>query len=145
MMLRQAQKADIAAIAQIMGDWCEETSYIPSLHTRNEDLAFMTKVVATQDVVVAEQDRQVQGFIARDGPEIGQLFLAAPARGNGIGRQLLALMQARSDRLGLWCFQANDGARRFYERHGFRVSRMTNGEGNEESLPDIRYIWQAQQ
>jgi hypothetical protein len=38
----------------------------------------------------------------------------------------------------LWTFQANLGARRFYERHGCRQVRRTDGD-NEENLPDILY------
>lgn len=38
----------------------------------------------------------------------------------------------------LWTFQANLGARRFYERHGCRETRRSDG-GNEENLPGILY------
>jgi len=43
--------------------------------------------------------------------------------------------------LELWTFQVNDGARRFYERHGFRAVEVTDGAGNEERQPDVRYAW----
>lgn len=39
----------------------------------------------------------------------------------------------------LHCFQANSGARRFYERHGFQAEAFGDGSGNEENLPDILY------
>jgi hypothetical protein len=42
--------------------------------------------------------------------------------------------------LRLWTFQANAGARRFYERHGFGATEFTAGD-NEEGAPDIRYEW----
>ncbi|SFR56338.1 L-amino acid N-acyltransferase YncA [Yoonia tamlensis] len=142
MKLRAATAADIPKIAQIMGDWCADTPYIPALHTRDQDRNFITKVVATQDVLVADHNG-VQGFIARDGEDIEQLYVAAGARGRGIGSALLAAMKARSDRLELWCFQANTGARRFYERQGFSAGRMTDGASNQEKLPDIRYLWRA--
>ena len=41
----------------------------------------------------------------------------------------------------LWVFQANAGARRFYERHGLRVVRLTDGAANEEKTPDALYEW----
>lgn len=141
MILRQAIKADVNATAKILGDWCEETPYIPPLHTREEDQGFMQKVIETQDVLVAEITGDIQGFIARDQTEIGQFYLAPEARGQGIGTALMAEMMDRSDQLWLWCFQANTGARRFYERQGFAVDHMTDGAGNEENLPDIRYVW----
>ncbi len=37
--------------------------------------------------------------------------------------------------------QRNNRARAFYERHGFRVARMTDGADNEEREPDILYVW----
>ena len=143
MKLRAATKTDIEAIAKIMGDWCADTPYIPALHTRDQDRKFIAGVVARQDVLVAD-DNGVQGFIAREGTEIDQLYLAQAARGRGMGRALLDEMKTRSAQLELWCFQENTGARRFYERHGFTVDRMTDGAGNQEKRPDIRYVWNAQ-
>ncbi len=143
MILRQATSADVDTTAQILGDWCEATPYIPPLHTRDEDRQFLQTVIKTQDVLIAETAGEVQGFIARDGMEIGQFYLAPSARGQGVGTALMAEMMDRSDQLWLWCFQANTGAQRFYERQGFKVDHMTDGVGNEENLPDIRYVWRA--
>jgi len=42
----------------------------------------------------------------------------------------------------LWTFQVNEAAARFYERHGFVAAERTDGAGNEERSPDIRYTWQ---
>ena len=36
-------------------------------------------------------------------------------------------------------FQANSGARRFYERRGFVAVEFTDGESNEERCPDVLY------
>ncbi len=143
MILRQATGADVNATAKILGDWCEETPYIPPLHTREEDRGFMQKVIDTQDVLVTETNGDVQGFIARDQTEIGQFYLAPGARGQGAGTAMMAEMKTRSDQLWLWCFQANTEARRFYDRQGFVMDHMTDGVGNEENLPDIRYVWRA--
>jgi hypothetical protein len=41
----------------------------------------------------------------------------------------------------LWTFQANTGARRFYERHGCKAVEFTDGRRNEEKLPDVLYAW----
>ena len=41
----------------------------------------------------------------------------------------------------LWTFQQNARARRFYEERGFRAVEFTDGEGNEEKTPDVRYEW----
>jgi hypothetical protein len=44
-------------------------------------------------------------------------------------------------RLELWTFQRNANARRFYETHGFRCARLTDGRDNEEHEPDALYEW----
>ena len=54
----------------------------------------------------------------------------------------MALAKERSPGgLGLWTFQVNKPAHRFYERHGFAVVRYTDGSDNEEREPDVRYEW----
>ena len=45
--------------------------------------------------------------------------------------------------LQLWTFQVNEAARRFYERQGFVAAESTDGSGNEERSPDVRYTWSA--
>jgi GNAT superfamily N-acetyltransferase len=63
--------------------------------------------------------------------------------GRGLGPQLLNLAKDHNpDGLELWTFQANTGARRFYERHGF-VTVGTTDADNDEGAPDVRYHWQA--
>ena len=41
--------------------------------------------------------------------------------------------------LRLYTFQSNEGARRFYERHGFAAVAFGDGSDNEEREPDVRY------
>ena len=41
----------------------------------------------------------------------------------------------------LWTFQQNDRARRFYEARGFEAVEFTDGSGNKERQPDVRYVW----
>ena len=43
--------------------------------------------------------------------------------------------------LGLWTFQVNSAAVRFYRRHGFRETLRTDGSHNEEQEPDVRMEW----
>lgn len=141
MTLRQASPADVPAMATILGNWFAATDFVPRLHTEEEDRWFLNRLLDDADVVVAAEGTVLQGFIARTDTEISQLYVEENARGRGIGGQLLDLMKGRSDHLALWCFQANAGARRFYEHHGFRVTDYTDGRGNEEHTPDMRYEW----
>jgi GNAT superfamily N-acetyltransferase len=73
---------------------------------------------------------------------VEQLYVDPEHTGAGIGSRLIELAKDRSPAgLQLWTFQANEGARRFYERHGFTVVELTDGAGNEEHQPDVRYAW----
>lgn len=55
-------------------------------------------------------------------------------------RPLIAASQNRDGPVvRLYTFQANQGARRFHERHGFRVVGFGDGSGNEEGVPDPLY------
>jgi ribosomal protein S18 acetylase RimI-like enzyme len=51
--------------------------------------------------------------------------------------------QRQPEGLQLWAFQSNARARRFYERHGFEAVEFTDGNGNEERWPDVRYVVRA--
>jgi GNAT superfamily N-acetyltransferase len=75
---------------------------------------------------------------------IEQLYAQPGCTGQGLGTRLLEQALAElhaqgADTVRLWCFQANTGARRFYERHGFVAVEFTNGSGNEEGVPDVLY------
>ena len=94
------------------------------------------------DVWVADQDDRVVGFIACSPTTVEQLYIDPEHTGGGIGSFLLRT--AEDHRLGgldLWTFQVNDGARRFYARHGFTEVELTDGSGNEEGQPDVRLVW----
>ena len=49
--------------------------------------------------------------------------------------------ELRPGGLQLWVFQKNTGAIRFYERHGFRLVKLTDGAENMEREPDALYAW----
>jgi GNAT superfamily N-acetyltransferase len=67
---------------------------------------------------------------------------AAHGAAGALGRRLLDLAKERADGLlELWTFQVNAPARRFYERNGFVAVELTDGTGNEEREPDMRYRW----
>ena len=82
------------------------------------------------------------GILVLRGDWIDQLYVDPDLTGRGIGVGLLHLAKReRPHGLRLWTFVSNDGAKRFYERHGFREVKRTNGSRNEERAPDIQYVW----
>jgi len=94
---------------------------------------------------VATVEDSVVGMMVLHGGELGQLYLDPPWRGSGIGDRLVKLAKKRCPTgLALWTFQVNGPAQRFYERHGFVAVERTDGRGNEEHEPDIRFIWRPE-
>lgn len=139
--LRPAVPEDAHVLGTIIGDWVRETGWMPALHTREADRAFVLGLIRETAVTVAEEGRPV-GFLAREGEQVRALCLAPGARGRGVGRALLGAAKAASPRLRLWTFEANAGARRFYAREGFEEVRRTDGSRNEERLPDVCLDWE---
>ena len=89
---------------------------------------------------VVRRDARTIGFIACHREVLVALYVARDARGQGVGKALLDHAKRNHDRIALWVFEENDGARRFYAREGFREDGRTAGN-NEEGLPDIRMVW----
>lgn len=116
--------------------------WLAGLHTPEEDTSYFREHVfrdcAVWGVFAGEA---LAGMIAFRPGWVDQLYVLSEYQGKGIGHTLLALAQADSDELQLWTFQKNDAARRFYEKHGFAAVEFTDGTGNEEREPDMRYRW----
>ncbi len=141
MRLETAQPGDARALARIMGGWIQETPWIPQMHTPEQDRRHLERLIDRMDVMVARNWRGPWGFLARDGAKVQAFYLAPRVRGRGLGGRMMAATQAQVPRLELWCFQANEGALRFYARHGFTEVERTEGMGNDEKLPDVRLVW----
>lgn len=136
--LMPAGPEDADVMAMILSDWIDETPWMPRLHTREDDRAFCARLVPR--TIVARADGQTVGFLTRLEEEVQCFYLAAPARGQGIGSALLQEAQRARRRLALWTFARNTGARRFYANHGFVETGGTEGD-NDEGLPDVRMEW----
>ncbi|GGW89648.1 histone acetyltransferase [Streptomyces malachitofuscus] len=143
--LRRALPADAGAAACV---WLR--SFAAALPTvvrpRSDDEVreyFRHVLVPLRETWVAETaDEGVVGVLVLEGEELDQLYLDPGWRGRGLGDRFVALAKQRSPAgLALWTFQVNAPAHRFYERHGFTAVEWTDGSGNEEREPDVRYVW----
>jgi GNAT superfamily N-acetyltransferase len=142
--LRLARPEDAAVIAVVhRSSMREAMPYLPDLHTPEEDRAWVSQeVLSEQEVWVAELDGQVVGVASLAGAMVTQLYILPGKQGLGIGSALLArAKERRPEGLELYAFQRNTRARAFYERRGFLVVAFGDGSGNEEGEPDVLYRW----
>ncbi|AZM62883.1 MULTISPECIES: GNAT family N-acetyltransferase [unclassified Streptomyces] len=143
--LRRAGPSDAGAAA---GVWLRSfAAALPGVvrpRCDDEVLEYFRHVlVPLRETWVAEAAGEgVVGVLVLEGRELEQLYLEPGWRGRGLGDRFVALAKRRSPQgLALWTFQVNTPAHRFYERHGFTAVEWTDGAGNEEREPDVRYVW----
>ncbi len=124
-------------------------AFAPIAHTDDDVRDWVATVLIPGGgvtVAVAGGSNEVVGMMAvsqQDGVGwIDQLYLHPSVVGLGIGTLLLGLaMESFGRPIRLYTFQENAGARRFYERHGFRPIAFSDGSDNEEHCPDVLYEW----
>jgi ribosomal protein S18 acetylase RimI-like enzyme len=141
--IRPAGAEDADPIARLFLASRATLTSLPSIHTDEETFSFIANIVLhDQDVLVAETNGEIGGFLAMQADMVEHLYVRPDLLRRGIGS---ALLQRAKERLpsgfGLWVFQQNVPARRFYERHGLRLVRETDGSRNEERTPDALYEW----
>ncbi len=144
-ILRPARSTDAGTAGAILYGFARENDWMPELHSEAETIAFCGRMIDLGWITVAEIHGQVAGFLALNGDEVQSLYLAAPARGQGIGQQLLDHAKSQRPKLDLYAFQANHRACQFYERNGFVEVARSDGSENDENLPDIRYVWTCEE
>ncbi len=139
-VLRPAAPPDADDIAEIMQASRHSHAWMPVLHTPAEYRTFVREHVLARHVAVATIAQTAIGFIAREGEWIEHLYIRPQWTGRGVGGRLLDHVAGGMPVARLYCFQANDGARRFYEKRGFTAEAYGDGSANEEKLPDILYV-----
>ena len=146
--LRRAVDADAAALAEVFLRSFHATYAFPLAHTDDEVREWVrTRLVPHMETWVAtahpgEEAGRVIGFATIEPGWLEQLYVDPDHLGEGIGRLLLdKAKELEPGGLLLWTFQANERARRFYERNGFTVVRFGDEWNNEEHQPDVQYWW----
>ncbi len=141
MILRPATADDAPALATVHIRAMRTLTFLPQLHTIEEATDWMSGVVLPAETVwIAEVDGEVGGYIVHTDDWINQLYVHPDRQGQGLGAALLAHVMADGRPRQLWTFQQNDRARSFYEARGFVAAEFTDGAGNEERTPDVRYV-----
>lgn len=142
-MIRPATADDASAIGDLFVRARDEMTYLPRI---SDDVrpVLGERFFARAELWVAEEDGCIVGFAGVTGSELTHLYTDPPAQNRGVGTALLEHVKGlRPEQVVLWVFQKNEGARRFYERHGFRLVSLTDGTGNMEQEPDAFYEWRS--
>ena len=143
MRIRLARSGEADTIAEVFIASFRGLTYLPILHTDDQIRHWIrSEMVPAHEVWVAEADDRIVGFAALKHDLLGHLYVHPEVQNQGVGTALLENAKKRRPAgFRLWVFQKNEGARRLYERHGFRLVKLTDGSGNEEHEPDALYEW----
>ena len=145
-VIRRATASDAAPAAEVwLRSFDAALPGVQRVHTDDEVRSWIRDVlVPTRETWVADAAGTVVGLMVLGPGEIDQLYLDPDWRGRGLGDRFVALAQELfPSGLSLWCFQVNEAASRFYERHGFVAVERGDGSRNAEGEPDVRYTWPA--
>jgi GNAT superfamily N-acetyltransferase len=144
--LRAAGPADATRVADILIEArAAFMPYAPSVHPDNDVRTWVREqLLPAGGATVAVVSGRVVGIMSVSQESahswITQMSVEPRFVGQRIGSALLAHAMGVLPRpLRLYTFQANTGARRFYERHGFVPIAFTDGAANEERCPDVLY------
>jgi ribosomal protein S18 acetylase RimI-like enzyme len=144
MRVRRATGKDAGSCAEIHLAARAAMAYLPqNLHTAEETRAWMRDVVfQDQTVWVAELGHQIAGYASAHDGILNNLYVLPPLHRQGIGSALVSVVKMHVPMsLRLRTFEANEGAIRFYERHGFVTLERSDGHANEENVPDRLMAW----
>jgi putative acetyltransferase len=146
--LRPARTDEIDELARLFVRARNEMTYLP--HVPEEHVPLIAdRIREHEEVWLVEDDGRILGFLGiehstnLDAPVLERIYVEPDAQNRGVGSVLLDHAKAlRPDGIHLWVFQKNEGARRLYERHGFRLVKLTDGADNMEREPDALYYWE---
>jgi GNAT superfamily N-acetyltransferase len=164
--LRPAKLSDYSAIAKIHTEsWQKNYRNILSdrfldVEVEDERLKFwqrkLSSLMASQQVTVARDNDNIVGFscLLLDydtlyGTLLDNLHVLQEFQNLGIGKLLMKncarmiLEKAGNYKMYLWCYEANQNARKVYEHFGgtcLHTVRKSNVDGTEANA--CRYVWE---
>jgi len=143
MMIDTATLADAVGLATLHRTARQAAMpWLPVLHTPDQVVWFFkSRVLPVERVWVARDAKQIAGFIAVHEGWLNHLYIDPGHWGGGWGTKLLDVARADTGRLQLRVFQQNTRARHFYACRGFLERELTDGQNNEEGMPDLRMEW----
>lgn len=143
LVLRPAGAEDLPVVAEVYLRSRDGAAMPPGVHPPDEVRAWVTGWDLTaREVWLAEGTGGPVGFANLTATFLDGLYVVPEAARQGVGSALLDLVKARRPGgFGLWVFEMNHPARRFYARRGLVELERTDGTGNEERSPDVKMVW----
>ena len=126
-MIRKANPDDLNRIAEIevfnyrlkfYPFFLDDEFYFGELQVPNVALRYADSL----ENIRVWDDGVVKGFIIVKDCEVKKLFVEPVLQGHGIGARLLEYAVEHMGAQTLWALEKNEGAIRFYKRHGFRLT-----------------------
>jgi GNAT superfamily N-acetyltransferase len=143
-MIRRGRADDLHAIGRVFLAARDEMAYLPRIPEEHRSQIATLITRGRDEVWVADEDGQVVAFADLRDDWLAHIYVHPSRQGRGLGTDLIEhAKRRRPDGFRFWVFQNNAGARRFYERHGCRVVKLTDGADNMEHEPDALYEWPA--
>lgn len=144
--LRLFTSADITALAALHVAARASMQLFDEPYSVSEHASYIAGLSVGCLIIVAEKAGKPIGFLAYARKPndtaglISQLFVDPEHQRQGVGKALLQDALNRFPRpIELWCFEANTRARTFYDANDFVIAERTDGQMNNEKLPNIRY------
>jgi GNAT superfamily N-acetyltransferase len=142
MRIRRGSSDDLAAIGRVFLAARDAMAYLPRIP--DEDRPRIGKLITRDhdELWVAEEDGQIVAFADLRDDELAHIYVHPSWQGRRLGTELFEqAKRRRPEGFWWWVFQKNEGAHRFYERHGSRLLKLTDGADNMEREPDALYEW----
>lgn len=135
-MIRSYRNTDQKAVMNI---WLQSNlkahSFIPADYwqTHYEEVA---KMLSSAELLVAESEGRICGFIGMYKEMIAGLFVEEHCRSKGIGKMLLDTAKQMNDQLYLQVYKKNKRALHFYLRESFSFEK----EQQDAASGEIEYV-----
>jgi 8-oxo-dGTP pyrophosphatase MutT (NUDIX family)/GNAT superfamily N-acetyltransferase len=147
-VIRPSVPSDVAAVAEVYlrsFKWAHSEGHVRSPHTDDEVRVWVQEnLLVNNHVTVAIAAGIPIAFVALDhsAARLNHLYVDPAWTNRGIGSALFQeAVRMMPNGFELWTFQENDRAKQFCERNGCVAVESTDGLGNEEQQPDVRYEW----
>src|SRR5690606_27532602 len=104
--IRPARLEDPEPIGRLFAASRRVLTFLPELHSVEEDLAFIRDIVMGEQLVtVALRDGVIVGFVSETPGWIHHFYMDPGQLRSGIGSVLMGIPKGRNPRLDLWCFR----------------------------------------